>query len=111
VGKMNLTKFQLKNVDFAASLVVFVVAIPLTLGISLASGVSVEAGIISAIIGGIIVGLFSGAPLMVSGPAAGLSAIVFQLVQDYGFSRTYVYYIFLWIISDPIFINEGWTSV
>lgn len=75
-----------KNIDIAASLVVFVVAIPLTLGISLASGVNVEAGIISAIFGGIIVGIFSGAPLMVSGPAAGLSAIVFQLVQDFGFN-------------------------
>jgi MFS superfamily sulfate permease-like transporter len=74
-----------KNIDIAASLVVFIVAIPLTLGISLASGVSIEAGIISAIIGGIVVGTIAGAPLMVSGPAAGLSAIVFQLVQDYGF--------------------------
>lgn len=74
-----------QNIDLAASLVVFVVAIPLTLGISLASGVSIEAGIISAIIGGIIVGIMAGAPLMVSGPAAGLSAIVFQLVQQHGF--------------------------
>lgn len=82
-------KFKLSlpsNLDLAASLVVFVVAIPLTLGISLASGVSVEAGIISAIIGGLIVGILAGAPLMVSGPAAGLSAIVFQLVHDYGFN-------------------------
>lgn len=75
-----------KGSDWAASLVVFIVAIPLTLGISLASGVSVEAGIISAIIGGIIVGILAGAPLMVSGPAAGLSAVVFQIVQDYGFN-------------------------
>lgn len=71
--------------DFSASLVVFIVAIPLSLGISLASGVPIEAGLISAIIGGIIVGILSGAPLMVSGPAAGLSTLVFQMVTDYGF--------------------------
>lgn len=71
--------------DFSASLVVFIVAIPLSLGISLASGVPIEAGLISAIIGGIIVGTLAGAPLMVSGPAAGLSALVFQMVTDYGF--------------------------
>ena len=83
--KSKLRSILPPNIDITASLVVFIVAIPLTLGISLASGVSVEAGLISAIIGGIVVGILSGAPVMVSGPAAGLSAIVFQLVQDYGF--------------------------
>lgn len=70
--------------DFMASLVVFIIAVPLSLGISLASGVPPALGILSAILGGIIVGFFTGAPLMVSGPAAGLTVLVFQIVQSYG---------------------------
>ncbi len=70
--------------DWSASLVVFIVAIPLSLGIALASGASPAAGILTAIVGGIVAGLFSGAPLVVTGPAAGLSALVFQLVQTHG---------------------------
>lgn len=68
-----------------ASLVVLIVAVPLSLGIALASGLSPLAGLVSAIIGGIVVGLLSGAPLMVSGPAAGLSVLVFQIAQTHGF--------------------------
>lgn len=70
--------------DTLASLVVFVVAIPLTLGIALASGVSPAAAIISAVVGGVLVGVVSGAPLMVSGPAAGLATLVFMIVQQFG---------------------------
>ena len=56
--------------DLSASLVVFLVALPLCMGIALASGVPPARGIVTGIIGGIIVGLFSGSPLQVSGPAA-----------------------------------------
>lgn len=70
--------------DAVASLVVLVVAIPLSLGISLASGASPAAGLISAIVGGLVVGAFSGAPLVVSGPAAGLAALILQIVQQHG---------------------------
>ncbi|MBB4659098.1 SulP family inorganic anion transporter [Parvularcula dongshanensis] len=70
--------------DVAASFVVFLVAIPLCLGIALASGVPAELGLMTGIIGGIAVGMAAGQPLQVSGPAAGLAVIVFDIVQDYG---------------------------
>jgi carbonic anhydrase len=70
--------------DIVASLGVFTIAVPLSLGIALASGVPASAAIVTAIVGGVIVGLISGAPLVVSGPAAGLAALVLQYVQQYG---------------------------
>lgn len=70
--------------DLASSLVVFLVAIPLCLGIAIASGVPAAMGLISGIIGGIVVGLLAGSPLQVSGPAAGLAVIVFGFVEAYG---------------------------
>ncbi len=68
--------------DLSASLVVFLVAVPLCLGIALASGAPLFAGIISGIIGGIVVGLISGSAVGVSGPAAGLAVIVLAGIQD-----------------------------
>ncbi|MBB4321272.1 MFS superfamily sulfate permease-like transporter [Agrobacterium tumefaciens] len=70
--------------DVAASIVVFLVAIPLCLGIAIASGVPVAMGLVSGIIGGIVVGALAGSPLQVSGPAAGLAVIVFGFVEEYG---------------------------
>ena len=70
--------------DLLASIVVFLVALPLCMGIAIASGVPPAAGLITGIIGGLVVALFAGAPLQVSGPAAGLSVIVWELVQEYG---------------------------
>jgi carbonic anhydrase len=70
--------------DLIASLVVFIIAVPLSLGIALASGASPAAGLITAIVGGVVAGLLSGAPLGVTGPAAGMTALVFQLIQTYG---------------------------
>lgn len=70
--------------DFWASLVVFLVALPLCIGIAVACGLPPGAGILSGIIGGIVVGLFSGSPLQVSGPAAGLIIIIYEIVQKYG---------------------------
>jgi len=70
--------------DALASVVVFLVALPLCMGVSIASGMSPTAGIITGIIGGIIVGYLAGSPLQVSGPAAGLSVLVLQFVQEYG---------------------------
>ncbi|MFZ5440277.1 MAG: SulP family inorganic anion transporter [Myxococcota bacterium] len=74
--------------DVPASLVVFLVALPLSIGIALASGAPVRAGLVAATIGGIVVGVLSGAPLQVSGPAAGLSVMVFGYVQRFGFTTT-----------------------
>ncbi|CAN5592401.1 SulP family inorganic anion transporter [soil metagenome] len=70
--------------DLSASLVVFLVALPLCMGIALASGASPAKGILTGIIGGIVVGMFSGSPLQVSGPAAGLAVIVFEIIRDHG---------------------------
>jgi MFS superfamily sulfate permease-like transporter len=70
--------------DLPASLVVFLVAIPLCMGIAIASGVPPEKGLITGIIGGIVVGTLAGSPLQVSGPAAGLAVIVFELVREHG---------------------------
>lgn len=70
--------------DFTASIVVFLVAMPLCMGIAVASGVPAERGLITGIIGGIVVGALAGQPLQVSGPAAGLAVIVFEIVQQNG---------------------------
>jgi len=72
--------------DFTASIVVFLVAMPLCMGIAVASGVPPEKGLITGMIGGLIVGLLAGSPLQVSGPAAGLAVIVFEIVQKQGLS-------------------------
>jgi len=72
--------------DLLASVVVFLVALPLCMGIAIASGVPPAAGLITGIIGGLVVGAFSGCPLQVSGPAAGLAVIVYELVQKHGFA-------------------------
>ena len=70
--------------DFLPSIVVFLVAVPLCIGIALACGVSPVAGLLSGIIGGLVVGTFSGCPLMLSGPAAGLIAIVWDIINSHG---------------------------
>lgn len=80
--KINL--FANLKSDFSSGLVVFLVALPLCLGIALASGAPLFSGIISGIIGGIVVGYLSQSHLSVSGPAAGLTAIVLTAITDIG---------------------------
>ena len=70
--------------DLLASVVVFFVALPLCMGIAIASGAPPVAGLVTGIVGGLLVGTIGGAPLQVSGPAAGLAVIVWDLVQRYG---------------------------
>jgi MFS superfamily sulfate permease-like transporter len=70
--------------DFPASIVVFFVALPLCLGIALASGAPLFSGVIAGIVGGIIVGMASGSQLGVSGPAAGLAVIVLAAISSLG---------------------------
>ncbi|MCS0602182.1 SulP family inorganic anion transporter [Streptomyces sp. LP11] len=70
--------------DFAASLVVFLVALPLCVGVAVASGVPAELGLVTGIVGGIVTGLMRGSSLQVSGPAAGMTVLVFEAVQAYG---------------------------
>ena len=68
--------------DIPAGIVVFLVALPLCLGIALASGAPLLSGVIAGIIGGIVVGAFSGSQLSVSGPAAGLTVIVLTAIEN-----------------------------
>lgn len=74
--------------DLPASLVVFLVALPLSLGIAIASDAPVLAGLIAAIVGGIVGGALGGSPLQVSGPAAGLTVIVADLIAEFGWGLT-----------------------
>ncbi len=67
-----------------SSLVVFLVALPLCLGIALASGADPAAGLVAGIIGGLVVGSLAGVPLQVSGPAAGLVVLVAEILSDHG---------------------------
>jgi len=70
--------------DLLASVVVFLVALPLCLGVAIASGAPPALGLITGIIGGLVVGSLAGSPLQVSGPAAGLAVLCYQLVQEQG---------------------------
>lgn len=81
--------------DFASGLVVFLVALPLCLGIAMASGAPLFSGIISGIIGGIIVGYLSQSHISVSGPAAGLTAIVLTAITDLGAFNIFLTAVFL----------------
>jgi carbonic anhydrase len=74
--------------DLPSSLVVFLVALPLSLGITIASGATVLSGLVAAVVGGIIVGVLGGSPLQVSGPAAGLTVVVAELISDFGWAVT-----------------------
>ncbi|WP_033285008.1 SulP family inorganic anion transporter [Streptomyces sp. NRRL F-525] len=78
------SKFPYLRQDFAASLVVFLVALPLCVGVAVASGVPAELGLVTGIVGGIVTGLMRGSSLQVSGPAAGLTVLVFEAVREYG---------------------------
>src|SRR3989344_9390377 len=70
--------------DLLASVVVFLVALPLCLGVAIASGAPPALGLITGIIGGLVVGSLAGSPLQGSGPAAGLAVLCYQLVQGQG---------------------------
>ncbi|RYD92715.1 MAG: SulP family inorganic anion transporter, partial [Sphingobacteriales bacterium] len=86
-GFFNVKKYFLaKNLkrDLPASIVVFLVALPLCLGIALASGAPLFAGLLTGIIGGIVVGAISGSQLSVAGPAAGLTVIVLNAIATLG---------------------------
>ncbi len=74
--------------DLPASFVLFLISIPLSLGIAHATGAPLMAGIISAVVGGVVVGALSGAPLQISGPGTGLVVIVAGLVAQFGWAAT-----------------------
>lgn len=86
---LKLSKRDLKY-DFPASIVVFLVALPLCLGIAMASGAPLFAGVLTGVIGGIVVASFSGSALSVSGPAAGLTTIVASSIMQLGAYETFL---------------------
>ncbi|MFE1286187.1 SulP family inorganic anion transporter [Streptomyces sp. NPDC058751] len=74
----------MRKADLFASLVVFLVALPLCVGVAIASGVPAELGLVTGIVGGLVAGALPGSSLQVSGPAAGLTVLVYEAVQSYG---------------------------
>ncbi|MFD3547557.1 SulP family inorganic anion transporter [Streptomyces sp. NPDC058655] len=76
------------SADLSASTAVFLIALPLSLGIALATGAPLQAGLVAAAVGGIVAGRLGGAPLQVSGPAAGLTVVTAELIQHYGWRTT-----------------------
>ncbi|WP_406838290.1 SulP family inorganic anion transporter [Streptomyces sp. AHU1] len=74
----------MRKADLFASLVVFLVALPLCVGVAIASGVPAELGLVTGIVGGLVAGALPGSSLQVSGPAAGLTVLVYEAVRSYG---------------------------
>lgn len=74
----------MRKADLFASLVVFLVALPLCVGVAIASGVPAELGLVTGIVGGLVAGMLPGSSLQVSGPAAGLTVLVYEAVQSFG---------------------------
>ncbi|MGH3566860.1 MAG: SulP family inorganic anion transporter [Pseudonocardia sp.] len=87
-GTPSAGPWTIARADIGASFVVFLVAVPLSLGIALASGAPIMAGLVAAIVGGVVAGLLGGSVLQVSGPAAGLTVVVAELVARYGWQVT-----------------------
>ncbi|MFG2943855.1 SulP family inorganic anion transporter [Streptomyces adustus] len=74
--------------DLSASIAVFLIALPLSLGIALATGAPLQSGLVAAAVGGLVVGRLGGSPLQVSGPAAGLTVVTADLIHRYGWRTT-----------------------
>jgi carbonic anhydrase len=102
--KIKIYQHRYFKFDLIASIVVFLVAIPLCLGIALASGTPLFSGLISGIIGGIIVGILSQSSVSVSGPAAGLVAVVLSAVSQLG---GFEHFLFALILAGIIQIIIG----
>ncbi|WP_406458381.1 SulP family inorganic anion transporter [Streptomyces sp. NBC_01622] len=81
-------RFRVTGADVSASIAVFLIALPLSLGIALATGAPLQAGLVAAAAGGLVAGLLGGCPLQVSGPAAGLTVVTADLIHRYGWRTT-----------------------
>ena len=90
-----MSLFSHWKTNFQASIVVFLVALPLCLGIALASGAPMSSGLVAGIVGGLVVGSLSGSPISVSGPAAGLTVIVATALQNLGSFELFVAAVFI----------------
>src|SRR5690349_21994233 len=76
------------HTDLSAAVAVFLIALPLSLGIALATGAPLQAGLVAAAVGGLVAGRLGGCPLQVSGPAAGLTVVTADLIHRYGWRTT-----------------------
>ncbi|MFF9274728.1 bifunctional SulP family inorganic anion transporter/carbonic anhydrase [Streptomyces griseosporeus] len=81
-------RFRVAGEDVSASIAVFLIALPLSLGIALATGAPLQAGLVAAAVGGLVAGRLGGSALQVSGPAAGLTVVTADLIQRYGWRTT-----------------------
>lgn len=81
-------RFRVAGADLSASIAVFLIALPLSLGIALATGAPLQAGLVAAAVGGLVAGRLGGCPLQVSGPAAGLTVVTADLIHRYGWRTT-----------------------
>ncbi|NUR04689.1 MAG: SulP family inorganic anion transporter, partial [Streptomyces sp.] len=83
-------RFRIAGADVSAAVAVFLIALPLSLGIALATGAPLQAGLVAAGVGGLVAGRIGGCPLQVSGPAAGLTVVTADLIHRYGWRTTCV---------------------
>ncbi|MGW1722302.1 SulP family inorganic anion transporter [Streptomyces sp. NPDC002306] len=81
-------RFSVASADLSASVAVFLIALPLSLGIALATGAPLQAGLVAAAVGGLVAGRLGGSALQVSGPAAGLTVVTADLIHRYGWRTT-----------------------
>ncbi|MFJ3667607.1 bifunctional SulP family inorganic anion transporter/carbonic anhydrase [Streptomyces sp. NPDC090106] len=81
-------RLRVAGADVSASIAVFLIALPLSLGIALATGAPLQAGLVAAAVGGLVAGRLGGSPLQVSGPAAGLTVVTADLIHRYGWRTT-----------------------
>ncbi|MFJ3713406.1 SulP family inorganic anion transporter [Streptomyces sp. NPDC090053] len=81
-------RFRIAAADLSASITVFLIAVPMSLGLAVAIGAPLEAGLLAAAVGGIVAGLLGGSALQVSGPSAGLTVVTAELIQVYGWRTT-----------------------
>ncbi|MFJ4829283.1 SulP family inorganic anion transporter [Streptomyces sp. NPDC088747] len=81
-------RFRIAGADLSASIAVFLIALPLSLGIALATGAPLQSGLVAAAVGGLVAGRLGGSSLQVSGPAAGLTVVTAELIHLYGWRTT-----------------------
>ncbi|WP_328537519.1 SulP family inorganic anion transporter [Streptomyces sp. NBC_00344] len=81
-------RFRITGANLSASITVFLIAVPMSLGLAVAIGAPLEAGLLAAAVGGIVAGLLGGSALLVSGPSAGLTVVTAGLIQSYGWRTT-----------------------
>ncbi|MGW7527593.1 SulP family inorganic anion transporter [Streptomyces sp. NPDC054783] len=82
------TRFPVAGADLSAAVAVFLIALPLSLGIALATSAPLQAGLVAAAVGGLVAGRLGGCPLQVSGPAAGLTVVTADLIHRFGWRAT-----------------------